>query len=72
MVNFVQSKAPKVPSLLIDMALAVIDNSVMEKTGIMLSDIKPNCYLDGLTLPVLLLCGDKDEMVKMEDIKTLF
>ena len=70
--NFVQSKAPKVPDILIDMALAVIDSSVLEKTGIMLTDIKPACYLDGMNIPTMILCGEKDEMIKMCDIQDMF
>ena len=62
--NFVKAKAPKVPEILIDMVLAVIDTSVKEKTGVMLTDIKPICYLDGIVIPCMLLCGDKDELVK--------
>jgi hypothetical protein len=70
--NFVKAKAAKLPEILIDMALAVIDTSVKEKTGVMLTDIKPICYLDGITIPTMLLCGDEDELIKQPDIKKMF
>lgn len=28
--------------------------------------------MDGLTLPMMIIIGDKDEMIKMKEIKTLF
>lgn len=70
--NFVDSKAPNIPDILIDMALAVIDTSVFEKTGIKLSEIKPDCYFDGIDLPVMLISGDKDELVKPDEIRKIF
>lgn len=70
--NFVKHKAAKIPEILIDMALAVIDTSVKEKTGVLLTEIKPICYLDGITIPCMLLCGDKDELIGQEDIKKMF
>jgi pimeloyl-ACP methyl ester carboxylesterase len=70
--NFVQAKAAKVPAILVEMALAVIDTKVKEKTGVLLTEIKPICYLDGLTVPTMLMCGDKDELIKLEEIKSMF
>jgi len=70
--NFVDSKAPNIPDLLIDMALAVIDTSVFEKTGINLSEIKPECFLDGVDIPTMLMSGEKDELVKPEEIRKIF
>ena len=70
--NFVRHKAAKVPEILVDMALAVIDTSVKEKTGVLLTEIKPICYLDGITIPCMLLCGDQDELIGQDDIKEMF
>lgn len=35
-------------------------------------NIKPNKYLDGLDVPLMIIIGDKDEMIKMKEIKILF
>lgn len=44
----------------------------MEKTGINLKDVKPLNYLDGMTKPMMILIGDKDEMIKMDEVKFMF
>jgi esterase/lipase len=46
--------------------------TVFEKTQVRIKKITPNKYLDGLTAPLMILIGDKDEMIKMKEIKTMF
>lgn len=45
---------------------------MFEKAQVRITKIQPNKYLDGLIVPMMVIIGDRDEMIKMQEVKILF
>lgn len=46
--------------------------TVYEKTKVRITELSPELYLDGLVIPMMMMVGDEDEMIKFAEVKTVF
>lgn len=70
--RFVDSKASSVPGFVVDLALKYIEDDVRRRIGVSLAEISPCLYYDGLRYPTFIFASDKDELVSLQEIETLF
>ena len=47
-------------------------DSIYDKIGVKITELKPSEYLEGVTMPTMILIGENDELIKMPEIKKIF
>lgn len=66
------SKFPIVPSYLINLVNIVLEKEIQKRTGILLSLLNPEDFVDDIHNPIMMMYGQQDELTKMDSFLQMF